>query len=155
VCHQSVGLIARHLEAQGIPTTSLSSARDITLAVAPPRAAFVDYPLGHTSGKCRDRDDQRAIVEGALDLLRTATEPGRVVDLGRVWSGDPAWKEQPLSSKGAGGGDGRTARTDEPVYQCEEDRVLAEAGAGARAGTDTGPARRPAPTGDEDRRAPG
>ena len=126
MCHQSVGLIARRLEVEGIPTTSLSSARDITLAVAPPRAAFVDYPLGHTSGKPGDPEDQRAIVEGALDLLRTATAPGRLLDLGRVWSSDEAWRKHPLSSKGSGG-DGRGTRTAEPVYQCAEDRVLARA----------------------------
>jgi hypothetical protein len=97
--------------------------------VAPPRAAFVDYPLGHTSGKPDDAEDQRAIVEGALDLLRSATEPGRVVDLGRVWSRDAAidrgWRQHPLSSKGSGG-DGRGTRTPVPVYQCEDDRALAE-----------------------------
>ena len=132
MCHQSVGLIARRLEAEGIPTTSLSSARDITLAVAPPRAAFVDYRLGHTAGKCRDPEDQRAIVEGALDLLRTATEPGRLVDLERVWSSDASWKKHPLSSKGSGD-DGRGTRTPEPVYQCEEDRALARASSGSAA----------------------
>jgi hypothetical protein len=111
--------------------------------VAPPRAAFVDYPLGHTAGKYDDREDQRAIVEGALALLHGASEPGRVVDLGRVWSSDQAWREHPLSSKGRGG-DGRGARTPEPAYQCEEDRALARArhrtggGCGACVGADPG-----------------
>jgi hypothetical protein len=93
--------------------------------VAPPRAAFVDYRLGHTSGKANDPEDQTAIVEAALDLLRTATEPGRIVDLGRVWSSDASWKRHPLSSKGSGG-DGRGARLPEPQYQSEDDRALAE-----------------------------
>jgi hypothetical protein len=48
-----------------------------------------------------------------------------VVDLERVWSSDATWKQHPLSSKG--GGDGRTARTPEPVYQSEQDRALATA----------------------------
>jgi hypothetical protein len=48
------------------------------------------------------------------------------VDLERVWSTDSSWKEHPLSSKGSGG-DGRTARTPEPVYQSEQDRSLAVA----------------------------
>jgi hypothetical protein len=84
----------------------------------------VDYPLGHTAGKLGDVSDQREIVEAALDLLRTATAPGRVVDLERVWSSDASWKKHPLSSK-VPGGDGRTARTPEPVYQSEGDRALA------------------------------
>jgi hypothetical protein len=87
--------------------------------------------LGHTAGKCRDLEDQRAIVEGALDLLRTASESGRVLELKRVWSSDASWKKHPLSSKGSGG-DGRGSRTAEPVYQCEEDRVLAHQTKGFR-----------------------
>jgi hypothetical protein len=97
--------------------------------VAPPRAAFVDYPLGHTAGKRDDVEDQHAIVESALDLLSSATEPGRVVDLERVWTHDAAidaaWRRHPLSSKGSGG-DGRGTRTPEPAFQCDEDRELAE-----------------------------
>ncbi len=125
MCHQSVGLIARDLEKAGIPTTSLTSAWSITAAARPPRAAFLDYPLGHTSGKALDRADQLACVRGALDLLDTAIEPGTTVDLHRVWSKDDSWKRHPLTS-GKGSGDGRTARVDEPVYQEEEDRVMAE-----------------------------
>jgi hypothetical protein len=94
--------------------------------VRPPRAAFVDYRLGHTSGKADDPADQLAVVRGALDLLRTATEPGTVVDLGRVWSDDRSWKEHPLSS-GSSGGDGRGTRSALPAYQTDEDRRLAEA----------------------------
>ncbi len=130
MCHQSVGLIARDLERAGIPTTSLTSAWSITAAARPPRAAFLDYPLGHTSGKALDRADQLACVRGALDLLDSATEPGKTVDLHRVWSEDDSWKRNPLTS-GMGAGDGRTARLDEPVYQEERDKLMAERSAGA------------------------
>jgi hypothetical protein len=130
VCHQSVGLIARDLEKAGIPTTSLTSAWSITAAARPPRAAFLDYPLGHTSGKPLDRADQLACVRGALDLLDGATEPGTTIDLHHIWSNDDSWKRHPLTS-GKGAGDGRTARSDEPVYQEEEDRVMAAQSAGA------------------------
>src|SRR3546814_6957411 len=50
VCHQTMALVARHLEAAGLPTLCIVSARDIVEAVDPPRAVFVDYPLGHTAG---------------------------------------------------------------------------------------------------------
>jgi hypothetical protein len=107
--------------------------------VRPPRAAFVDYRLGHTAGKRDDPADQLAVVGGALDLLRTATEPGAVVDLGRVWSGDRSWKEHPLSS-GSSRGDGRSARSELPAYQTEEDRSLSEKrhAAGAHCGACVG-----------------
>ena len=62
MCHQSVGLIARAVEAAGIPTLSMTSAWSITASVNPPRAAFVDYPLGHTTGQPHDRADQLRIV---------------------------------------------------------------------------------------------
>jgi D-proline reductase (dithiol) PrdB len=37
-----VGLVARHLEANGIPTVTFSCARDITEAARPPRSVFLD-----------------------------------------------------------------------------------------------------------------
>jgi hypothetical protein len=66
VCHQSVGLIAREVEAAGIPTLCMTSAYDITQAVNPPRAVFLNYPLGHQTGKPDDSANQRAIVLAAL-----------------------------------------------------------------------------------------
>jgi len=77
VCHQTVGLIARQLEAAGIATVSLTSARDITASANPPRAVFVDFPLGHTAGGVGQRELNRAIVSAALNTL-TQTEPGRI-----------------------------------------------------------------------------
>ena len=55
-----MGLVARHLEANGIPTVTFSCARDITEAVRPPRSVFLDYPLGSTCGRPHDRANQRA-----------------------------------------------------------------------------------------------
>jgi hypothetical protein len=111
-----------------VPTTSLTSAWSITAAVNPPRAAFVDHPLGRTAGKPGDRVGQRRIAEGALCLLETATEPGRIVDLGERW-GDHAWRASPLggssarpASAGASkSGDSRTARHETPQYQTADD----------------------------------
>jgi hypothetical protein len=125
-----VGLVARALEAAGVPTVSLTSAWSITAAVRPPRAAYVDYPLGHTAGKPLDPADQRAVVLGALGTL-DAAEAGRIIDLGRTWSPDDAWKDRvmrPGGSPGDGdGGDSRSERRREPVWQHDEDRLAAEA----------------------------
>ena len=69
MCHQTVCLVARHLEANGIASMCLSSALDIFTAGRPPRATFLDYPLGHNSGKPFDAADQRgdaALASGAL-----------------------------------------------------------------------------------------
>jgi hypothetical protein len=118
-----VGLVARHVEAAGIPTLCLSSALDITRAVNPPRAAFLDFPLGHTAGKPDAPDMQRAIVADALASFETMTEPGSVRMLPYRWSDDDSWKERAFAD-----GDDRLPRFDTPQYQEEEDRRAAESG---------------------------
>jgi hypothetical protein len=122
VCHQSVGLIARALEASGIPTVSLTSALTITTNVGVPRAVYVDYPLGRTAGKPGDRADQRSIIEGALNAFATHTAPGQVTRLPNRWSEDDSWKDraQRIGWSGDGlhatEGDERKDRSDEPQW---------------------------------------
>jgi hypothetical protein len=94
VCHQTVSLVARHLEANGIPTVMLASARDITASAFPPRALFVNYPLGNTAGRPFDPANQRAIVSQTLDVLETATRPGVIVDTPHRWRQDDGWMER-------------------------------------------------------------
>jgi hypothetical protein len=94
VCHQSVGLIAREVEAAGIPTLCMTSAYDITQAVNPPRAVFLNYPLGHQTGKPDDSANQRAIVLAALNAFETISKPGTIVELPYVWdANDRRWEE--------------------------------------------------------------
>jgi hypothetical protein len=94
VCHQSVGLIAREVEAAGIPTLCMTSARDITQAVNPPRAVFLNYPLGHQTGKPDDRENQRAIIGDALAAFETISKPGTIVELPYVWDlNDRNWED--------------------------------------------------------------
>jgi hypothetical protein len=123
VCHQSVGLIARHVEAAGFPTMTMSSALDITRAVNPPRAVFTDFPLGHTAGKVFDRRLQREIMIETLTAFETMRTPGSIKLLPFEWSADHSWKHA-----GAGEGDNRSARTEEPTYQTDEDKAAAEEG---------------------------
>ena len=93
MCHQSVGLIAREVEAAGIPTLCMTSAYDITQAVNPPRAVFLNYPLGHQTGKPDDPEGQRAILRDALGALETISKPGTIVDLPYVWdANDRRWE---------------------------------------------------------------
>ncbi len=76
--NRTEGLIARELEAAGIPTLCMTSALDNTRSVNPPRAAFLDYPLGHTTGKPNDADLQRRIMREALAGFESMTMPGSV-----------------------------------------------------------------------------
>jgi len=89
-----VGLIAREIEAAGIPTVSMTSAWDITAAVGAPRAVYVDHPLGHQTGAAGDVDGQRAIVRAALEAGHAIREPGAIVRLPFTWPGDPSWRER-------------------------------------------------------------
>jgi len=86
VCHQTVGLVARAVEEAGIPTLTMSVGRDITETVRPPRAVFVDYPMGNETGRPGNVDEQRSIVRGAFAALAQMTEPGSIVDLGMTLS---------------------------------------------------------------------
>jgi D-proline reductase (dithiol) PrdB len=115
-----VGLVARHVEAAGIPTLCMSSALDITRSVNPPRAAFLDFPLGHTTGKPDQPELQRRILVDALSSFEAMTVPGSVRTLPYRWSDDEGWKEKAFAE-----GDGRRPRHDTPQYQEEADRSRA------------------------------
>jgi D-proline reductase (dithiol) PrdB len=93
VCHQTVSLIARYLEENGIPTVTIATARDIVEHCGVSRLLFVDFPLGNPCGEPNQVDQQQQIFEMALSLLETATGPRTTVDAGLRWSGGNAWKE--------------------------------------------------------------
>jgi hypothetical protein len=126
-----VGLIARQIEAAGIPTLCMTSALSITRAVNPPRAAFVDFPLGHTTGKPHEPALQRAILRDALAGFESLQEPGSVLTLPYEWAEDDAWKDAVMrpdpSAAGDSHADDRKERSAEPQYQTERDRTLADA----------------------------
>ena len=74
-----MSLVARHLEADGIATVVVGSARDIVEECGVPRFLFSDFPLGNPCGAPGDRAMQQAIVGYALDLLESATLPRTTV----------------------------------------------------------------------------
>ena len=128
-----MGLIARAVEARGIPTVSLTSALSITASVNPPRAVHVDYPLGRTAGKPHDPTSQEAIARAAIDQIVRAEAPGAIRRLDLRWAADDAWKDGVMRPKPASAADGggeveddRVARTDVPQYQFEADREAVE-----------------------------
>jgi len=77
----------------GIPTTSITSALDITRLVRPPRAVFLNFPLGHQAGKKFEPELQKDILRDALDALATIKEPGTILELPYRWSDDDTWEE--------------------------------------------------------------
>jgi hypothetical protein len=101
-----VSLVARHLEANGIPTVVIANARDIVEHCGVARLYFTDFPLGSPLGEPFDADMQRRVVAGALDLLESATGPRTTVEAPDKWSQGETWKakvfsaEQPWKEKG-------------------------------------------------------
>ncbi|MEM1333718.1 MAG: hypothetical protein AAGG08_09695 [Actinomycetota bacterium] len=83
-----MSLVARHLEAAGIPTVVVGSARDIVEECGVARFVFVDYPLGNPTGRPDDEADQRSIVGLALDVLETARHPRTTVQAPNRWPND-------------------------------------------------------------------
>lgn len=80
-----MGLVARVIEEHGIPTVLVSTGRDLTAQVRPPRSLFVNFPMGNPFGRPFDTAMQRRILREALRLAETATEPGTLVELPCDW----------------------------------------------------------------------
>ena len=92
MCHQTVSLVARHLEAHGIPTVIMGCAKDIVEHCGVPRFLFSDFPLGNAAGKPFDVASQQATLELALRVLETAPAARTTVQSPQQWSDDPSWK---------------------------------------------------------------
>jgi hypothetical protein len=76
------------VEAAGISTLTMTSALDITKAVKPPRAVFLNFPLGHQTGKPHQPELQSRIVIDAMRAFETISAPGQIVELPYVWDPD-------------------------------------------------------------------
>jgi hypothetical protein len=88
-----VSLVSRHLEANGIPTVVIGSAKDIVEECGVARFVFTDFPLGNPCGKPYDAEMQRQIVGIALDLLESARAPRTTIQTPFQWSEDESWKQ--------------------------------------------------------------
>ena len=88
-----MSLVARLLEAAGIPTVVLGSGIDIVEHCGVPRFLFSDFPLGNPCGVPWDRDMQRAIVHQALELFESATGPRTTVQAPFSWGSD-RWRQE-------------------------------------------------------------
>jgi D-proline reductase (dithiol) PrdB len=92
VCHQTISLVARQLEADGISTVVMGCAKDIVEHAAVPRFLFSDFPLGNSAGRPHDPGSQAFTLELALRLLESAPGPQTTVQSPLRWSADASWK---------------------------------------------------------------
>jgi hypothetical protein len=87
-----VSLIARHLEADGIPTVVMGCAKDIVEYCGVPRFLFSDFPLGNAAGRPFDVESQSRTLELGLRVLESAPGPRTTVQSPLRWRDDAAWK---------------------------------------------------------------
>ena len=87
-----MSLVARHLEADGIPSVIMGCAKDIVEHCGVPRFLFSDFPLGNSAGRPHDADSQAATLELALRVLETAPGARTTVQSPLRWRDDASWK---------------------------------------------------------------
>ncbi len=92
ICHQTLSLVARHLEANGISTVLMGCAKDIMEYCGVPRLLFSDFPLGNPAGRPNDPVSQQETLDLALKALEADLGPRVTVQNPLRWSDDPDWK---------------------------------------------------------------
>ena len=92
VCHQTLSLVARYLEANGIPTVIMGCAKDIVEYCGVPRLLFSDFPLGNAAGRPDDASSQRLTLSLALRVLEAAPSARTTVQSPLRWSDSHEWK---------------------------------------------------------------
>jgi hypothetical protein len=80
-----VGLIARMVEAAGIPTVSMIGLREIAEKVHPPRSIHLKWPFGHPLGEPGNRAQQLTAIHYALRALYEVEQPGAILEPGWAW----------------------------------------------------------------------
>ncbi|MEE2783248.1 MAG: hypothetical protein VYE04_07805 [Pseudomonadota bacterium] len=87
-----MSLVARFLEANGIPTVVIATARDIVEQCGVPRLVFLDFPLGNPCGVPFDIPMQAEVIELALGLLERAEQPRTTQVAPYTWPQGNDWK---------------------------------------------------------------
>jgi hypothetical protein len=80
-----VPVLARRIEAAGIPTVVVTMMPDIADALGAPRVVGVEFPFGHSFGMPHDDATHRHVLESALTVLAGAAQPGTRVDIDIEW----------------------------------------------------------------------
>lgn len=80
-----MGLVARVVEASGIPTVALSVNRGYSERVRAPRTVFLNFPYGSVFGEPGDSLRQREVLVSMLGMLGSAARPGSILDPPLRW----------------------------------------------------------------------
>jgi D-proline reductase (dithiol) PrdB len=93
-CHRATHLVARGLEAQGVPCITMTALREMGEAFKPARPVFADFPLGATVGRPHDAQMQREVLRSTLAVADSPVSPWQITDLPQVWSADRSWEDE-------------------------------------------------------------
>ncbi len=75
LCHQTISLAARAIEAAGVPTMTLAVDRPVVEQARPPRAAYYPGEFGCVVGKPGWPEYQRRVLDEALRLIEPIDQP--------------------------------------------------------------------------------
>lgn len=84
-----MGLVARVVEAAGIPTVTLNMIWKYQNLVGMPRIAAIEHPFGRPYGDVNDVETQTSVLRSALAVFDEAEEPGHIEHLAYRWHEDP------------------------------------------------------------------
>ena len=84
-----MGLVARVIEAAGIPTVTLNMIWVYQRLIGMPRVAAIEHPFGRPYGDVGDSDTQRDVMRAALAVFESAAQAGHVEHLPFKWHEDP------------------------------------------------------------------
>lgn len=88
MCNQSVGLVQRVLDEEGLSTMSLTLSASITRLVKPSRALLVEHPFGLTMGDLHDGTTHIAVLEEMLSAAERIERAGALEALPFEWTKD-------------------------------------------------------------------
>ena len=90
LCVQTASLLARAVEAEGIPTVCLTLLPELSRIVGAPRTLALRFPYGAPGGDPGNAALHQSVLREALALLETATEPGILTTSDLAWRRTPA-----------------------------------------------------------------
>ncbi len=85
LCVQTVCLLAREIEASGIPTVTLTLIPELSDFVGAPRALAVKFPFGAPAGDPGNEELHRQVLARALELAASAVQAGERQDAPERW----------------------------------------------------------------------
>ena len=80
-----MGLVCRVVEEAGISTVCLSTGRDLTEQVKPPRSLFMNFPMGNNFGAPDDVEMQTRILRRSLQMVAEVETGGVLIDWEEAW----------------------------------------------------------------------